>query len=97
MEIPKKLRIGGIDYTVEIVDFKDSDFIKVTHWGHCYHGECKIILNNNINKQKLWQTLLHEAVHIIDNEYNVGLDEDNVDRITSGLYAFLKDNKINFD
>ena len=77
---------------MEFVDCDNNDFVSVTHWGRCYHDECKIVLNKTICKQKLEQTFLHEIIHIISLDYELELEEDEVTRLANGLYAFLKDN-----
>lgn len=91
-KIPDKVRINGIIYDVEIANYEGNDFVSINYWGHCYHDKCKIVLNKSIDKQKLEQTFLHEIIHIINIDYELKLDEDDVTRLANGLYAFLKDN-----
>jgi len=46
-------------------------------------------------KEKLAETVLHEILHCIDNVYNSNLLDDNqVERLTHGLYQVFKDNDL---
>ena len=94
MKIPKEVKIGGIKYIIEISEHKDDDLTEIKNWGITSYANCKIRLNNDVNSQKIWQTLFHEILHIINIEYKTGLKEDNIERISNGFYAFLKDNKL---
>lgn len=38
------------------------------------------------------QTILHEAFHIISEEYQFLFDEDMVERLSNAVYAFMIDN-----
>ncbi len=45
-------------------------------------------------KQRQTQTILHEAIHVIEHEYQFKFeDEVLVERLSNALYAFMIDNK----
>jgi len=93
MKIPKKLKICGLDYTVELrKDFQIKEGLSGQHQA----TQCKIILqNNDYNKQVIEQTFFHELLHAIDDNYNnSGLDENQVNALSNGIYQVLKDNNL---
>ena len=46
-----------------------------------------IMVNKSIGKDQKKETLLHEVIHIIDQELKIGLSEENVCRLAVGLYS----------
>jgi DNA-directed RNA polymerase alpha subunit len=52
----------------------------------------------NIDNDKLMaresvaETLLHEIIHIIDEELSLKMGEDNVGRMSVSIYSLLRDN-----
>lgn len=94
MNIPSKVKIGGMIYDIKIINSKKYELTETKNWGLSKHGECKIILDINVNSQRLWQTFFHEILHVISIEYSAGLSEKNVDRISNGFYTFLTDNNL---
>ncbi|MCE5226660.1 MAG: hypothetical protein LLG05_12485 [Porphyromonadaceae bacterium] len=38
------------------------------------------------------EAFIHEAIHHIDSKYSIGLKEKQVEKLGSGMYAFLRDN-----
>jgi hypothetical protein len=38
--------------------------------------------------------VLHEALHLISDELVLGLDEDTINRLESGLYCFLSESGV---
>jgi len=96
MKIPDKVRIGSIDYTVEItgeviiVDRKECN-------GEIDYNEKVIKIRNDmqcVQSQEI--TLLHEIVHGIVYERNFAYEKCNEETITEelarGLHQVIKDN-----
>jgi len=94
MKIPNKIKVGGIDYEIEMVDYKENDFAEIKIWGKTERDKCKIVLYNGVNPQRLWETLFHEIIHIIDRHFDINLNESKVERLSNGIYQVLKDNKL---
>lgn len=46
-----------------------------------------IMINKSVGKDQQKETLLHEIIHIIDNELKIGLEENDVCRLAVGLYS----------
>lgn len=95
MEIPSKVRIGSIDYDVEL-----TDEILVLNaqqsLGIIDYDNTKIKIANNLqSKQKQEQTFLHEVVHAITREFKIDFTEDEetvVDKLALGLHQVIRDN-----
>lgn len=95
MEIPKKIKVNGIDYEIELVEeFKDELHEGAEYRGKVLFKENKIMLLNSYQTDDKFRTLLHEALHILEDDYKMELSEDTIRRIVSGLYQVLKDNNL---
>ena len=86
MEIPKKLKIGGHEYTVELVDPETLD----NDCGKMNPRRNLIQISSDMPQSQLEETLLHEIIHAC----NGGLPEETVDGLAHSLYQVLKDNKL---
>jgi hypothetical protein len=50
----------------------------------------KIFLRQDIGPDQVKDTLLHEIIHLVDNELKIGLEEEDVARLACGLYSAKK-------
>jgi len=96
IKIPKKVLIGGVDYTIRFVEkFKED---QMEHWGFCSNRESLIELlefydGNRFSDAILLKTLLHELLHAIDYVYcNYINTEHIVVTLTEIVYQLLSDN-----
>lgn len=103
MELPKELKIGGFQWSVE--EHKD-----VAHEGNVFgstHTQSqKFFIEPDLAIQKRDQTLLHEIMHAIWWQSGLGkiyndkehkeIEENVVHGLSMGLYQVLKDNKLSF-
>ena len=91
--IPNKLRVCGVDYTINICNVKDmtpgcsgihnSDISEIR------------ILGDSMSVQRQQQIFFHELMHAIDVTYNNNkLTEDQVDVLANGIYQVLSDNNL---
>lgn len=88
MKIPQTIHILGQDFTIEFIkDKKGRDFI-----GRCFPHANKIQICQDLPDDKLFQTYLHEVLHAIDENLNMGLKHKTIDTLSVALYQFLKDN-----
>lgn len=83
---PKSIRIGGYLYKVVIepgLDRKTDVPAQVSYWKRTIYldPECCFI-----------KSLLHEVVHVVGHDRQLDLDEQNVERLASGLVALIRDN-----
>jgi thymidylate synthase (FAD) len=75
--------ILGKPYDVEMVD----DAHTSGNMGSANRSLQKILIASAIGKDQQQDTLLHEVLHIINDELKVGLTEENVSRLAVGLYS----------
>ena len=97
MLIPKKVKIGGVTYDV-IKDYTFTERSDIV--GQADHSTLQIKLakldgNEPIAQSRLEEVFIHETLHAIDAVYNASkLVEEDVMRLSNGLYQVFKDNKI---
>lgn len=92
MKIPKKVRIGGIDYVVQYEERLISDDGKALA-GQIDYSEDIIRLEPKVQStQGMCQTLLHEIMHGIEHHFKMDLTEDEIDNLASGMYMVVQDN-----
>ena len=82
--LPRKLKIGGIFYTIEVRDIGDEDC------GKTDFKKSIIAISEDLNEEQRFVTLLHECIHCL----NCQLSEEVVEPLSQGIYAILKDNNL---
>lgn len=91
MKFPKKLKIGGHDVKLEIVEQMEGEI------PHAAGGWTESLNLMQIRKSQTGSqkevTLLHEILHAI----NYNLTEEQVEYLSQALYQVLKDNKLHFN
>lgn len=98
MTIPNKLKVGGHVYEVS----RDYEFKERSdRSGQSDHELYQILIAGRTTKgtkrpiQGTEETFIHEALHCIDEVYNSNsLTEEQVYRLSQGLYQVLTDNKM---
>lgn len=93
MKIPKTVKIGGLNYTVELTDIEQgkaqSDSIGLHHARFT-----KIIIDNRLSSDKQESIFLHEILEALNLMYSLELEHKTIDILEAGLYQVLKDNKM---
>ena len=92
MKIPKKLRIDGENWIV----LKNKNLIRNESARGMITYDKKLIQLDS-NSTRTATSLLHECIHAIDNNAALDLSEEQVKRLAHGLYAIIRDNKLNFN
>jgi hypothetical protein len=99
MKIPKSIKIAGHDVKVNIrkhVNHKVKNQIgRATYTANAIDLSRKC-WDDTVDSQYMACTLLHEIIHHVDDKLTIGLKEVQVDRLATGLYQVLKDNKLKF-
>lgn len=84
MKIPKKIKVGARDYTVEIVDkINDRDDLGLTQ-----HSTLSIKILKG-KQATMEQVFLHELIHCLVGTFT----ELETDTLANQLHLFIKDNK----
>jgi hypothetical protein len=95
MQIPKRVRIGGIDYAIKHVPrlvSADGDLCN----GLFDSNRSVIELNseNELSQGRIEQVLIHEILHgiVFTTGLNLEDEEITVNVLAKGLYQVIKDN-----
>lgn len=88
MNIPSKIKVGGVEYTVEELT-DDPESI-----GLCLYDSLIIKVDPRLKQQKKQQVFIHELLHACFHEAGfIEQDEDMINRVGKVLYQVLMDNK----
>ena|SRR3990167_9882309 len=87
MKIPKKLKIGGHIYRV--VFQKETDLAS-NDCGKTDRVKGIVAIDKDLIQSEKEETLFHEIMHIINNEYK----EVEIDFLAQAIYATLKGNNL---
>lgn len=97
VELPKQIKIGGIEYRIILLPLKSEELNYGENIGMISHTECKIYINKDMPIQKQQETLIHEIIHGIDvfiGDNNHESFEENVEMFGRVLFQVLKDNDL---
>ena len=88
----KKIKIGGLEYTVNYYDrIVEDDGIE--NFGIVRYSEQEINISKDSTKQRQKMVLLHECIHAMDDLDGFGFDENKVRQVSNMLFNFMLDNK----
>jgi hypothetical protein len=86
----KSIKIGPIRYKVSYVHDLRDDVGKLD--GRISHTQAEIEVDDSMNEQTAAQTLLHEAVHAIELQTGIRLEEPQVDALAYSLFQLMREN-----
>ena len=81
VEVPEKVDVLGLTYTVEVCDLEDDD-------GTCSPSKQRIEIRSGMSPEKTQQVFLHELVHAILDQLCFS-DEYADERLVQGLAVGL--------
>ena len=86
VKVPRQIPLGAHTYKVVFrPNFLAID--KLT--GQVNHHSQVIEIEPILAETEKAQVLMHEQLHIIDNQYSLSLSEADIDRIAEGITEFL--------
>lgn len=88
MNIPKKLKIGGHQFRVELVEGNNLD--EDNTCGKCDKNKNTILISKSLSQSQKEVTLFHEIIHAVNGE----LEEEIVDSLAEQLYQVLSANNL---
>ena len=94
MNIPQKVRIGSVDYDVQLTE-ENLVCKNQESYGWIDYNYHLIKINEALqDKQGLEQTFLHEMLHGIIRERNLNVENEEliVEEIALGLHQVIRDN-----
>jgi hypothetical protein len=91
MNIPKSIKILGMIYEIEEVEYISREELKLAQIDYMHQ---KILILSDLGKQKKEQALFHEMLHGIYNALGLDYtDEENTQRIACVLHQVIADNQ----
>jgi hypothetical protein len=84
-----QFQISDEIYTVEFVSQRVLGNDRI---GECNYTKHRIRILKTLPKKELFQTLLHELLHAITEEYHLNLKHKQIYALEKPLYEFLRDN-----
>jgi hypothetical protein len=82
----KQVEVLGKKY--DIVRIKEDS--GMGNLGAAVVAHQKIFVRDDIGPDQVKDTLLHEIIHLVDQELKIGLEEEDVARLACGLYSAKK-------
>jgi len=99
MRIPRRVRICG-----QVFDVKMQDEILVGNGkrkekllGLCDTQSTRILLKRGMSNEKKKEVFLHECIHAIEVNLDLGLSEQKVNLLGVEMLSFLKDSRLDFN
>ena len=89
MKRPLKLKILGKPYSVNYVT---GEPLAEDELGECNDNAQALYIREGQVLDNEQDTLLHEGIHAIDEQMQIGLKEAQVRRLATGILSVLKDN-----
>ena len=84
------VKISGLNYEVVYKTTEETNGLV----GFADFNKQLIVINKDHTPQTQKIALLHEILHIVDETYGTGLNEQQVKILTHGLLALFKENEI---
>ena len=86
----QSIMILGKPYSISTVATIDDD----GNSGEIDVRACTIKLIDGLADHMRQESLLHEVIHGVDEELSIGLTEEQVRRLSVGLYAVYRENEM---
>lgn len=90
MLIPEKVKILYKEYEIEQqknIHNEGGDL-----YGQIQYLSEKILLNADSSEEQKKATLIHEIIHALDDMYNIGLKEKDIEKLGNAVYMLIRDN-----
>lgn len=91
MSIPESVSILFKNYAVGYENGMRNEKGEMLY-GQIDYIEQTITLNKAAKDEQAEATLLHEIIHGLDELYNIGLKEKQVEKLGTALYMLIRDN-----
>jgi hypothetical protein len=83
--------VNGVPYQVVEEDKPRNEEGRILY-GETRYGKLQLAIDPGNPLHRVRETVLHETMHAVDDEYGLGLEEAIVDRLSRALYATLRAN-----
>lgn len=86
----KRIKIKkGISYEI----FFDDEIAK-SEYGYCISGDRRIGIRPGLGQRSVQATLIHEVIHAMDFEWDIGLTEDQTLLLEAAICKLIKLNNL---
>jgi predicted heme/steroid binding protein len=89
MELPAKIKIGGLVYRVSTDNALGRDRNRL---GESSGNDLTIAIDSSIPRQNKESVILHEVLEQINYRYELCLDHEKITVLETALYQVMKDN-----
>ena len=89
MDLPTRIKIGGVLYTVSTENALCRDRDKL---GESCGNDLSIVIDSSIPRQNKESVLLHEILEQINYQYELSLNHEKITVLGTALYQIMKDN-----
>ena len=97
VEIPKTIKVGGYDYTIQVTPDVDIDLESRGHFGEHSTARRCLRIRSQCLPQEISDTFLHETIHAVDSVYSYAkLSDEQVEALSHGLLQVLEQLGIRF-
>jgi len=97
IKIPKELKVGGHDYTIDTSDARDKDLEDRQVRGEHSDTLREIRVRSRLSPQEMSSTFIHEFCHAVNSVYcGNGLNELDVRNISAGIHQILEELGVRF-
>lgn len=97
IKIPSSIKIGSIDYSIDISEAIREDLIARQRYGECNHYSRNIRIDNKLENQPFMQTFIHECMEAIDVQWcNNSLTHEQITNVANAIHQILDQLDIRF-
>lgn len=101
MKIPKKVKIGAVNWKIKVADTVNDPASNVELFGMTRYATETIHIAKShsgasVTETSMADTFLHEIIHAISQTFGLGLTEKQVAGMAGGVLMVLRDNKLDF-
>lgn len=93
MNFPARIKVGGHDIRVELVDSSQIDG-KGTYDN--YHNLIRLAIEPDMPEDNITECFLHEIFEVIRVKNNLSIEHSHLTVLSECLFQVLRDNKLNF-
>lgn len=90
-----KIKIGYSTFDIRKVKPHSTLIVGDEIFGEINYNDLCIYINNTCNENEQKITLIHEVLHGISDTFDIGLSEEQVEKLGKGLFTVLTDNGLN--
>lgn len=97
MKIPKKIKVGSYEYSIDMVKGR-NELTEPKYLGKTKLEDLKIYIDSDLPQSKQEETFIHEVLHVCFDQAGIKRSEDEeeylVNAFANQLYPILKDNNL---